>query len=47
MVALDFCTKITNPTAWRGGRAWRGGVQILKKDEEDVRLIDLCEEKGK
>ena len=29
--------KGTKPTAWRGGS------QILKKDEEDVRLLDRCE----
>ena len=27
--------------------AWRGGVQILKEEEEDVRLIDRCEDKRK
>ena len=32
--------KITKPTAWRGG------AQILKK-EEDVRLLDRCEAKRK
>ena len=25
--------------------AWREGVQILKKEEEDVRLLDRCEAK--
>ena len=29
--------KITEPTAWRGG------TQILKKEEEDARLLDRCE----
>ena len=33
--------KITKPTAWRGG------AQILKKEEEDVRLLDRCEAKKK
>ena len=33
--------KITKPTAWRGG------VQILKKEEEDARLLDRCEAKRK
>ena len=28
---------ITKPTAWRGG------TQILKKEEEDARLLDRCE----
>ena len=23
--------------------AWRGGAQILKKEEEDVGLLDRCE----
>ena len=27
--------------------AWRGGAQILKKEEEDARLIDRCEAKRK
>ena len=31
--------KITKPTAWRGG------AQILKKEEEDARLLDRCEAK--
>ena len=35
--------KITKPTMWRGG----GGVQILEKEEEDVRLLDRCEAKEK
>ena len=26
---------------------WRGGVQILKKEEEDARLLDRCEAKRK
>ena len=26
---------------------WRGGVQILKEEEEDARLLDRCEEKRK
>ena len=29
--------KITKPAAWRGG------AQILKKEEEDARLLDRCE----
>ena len=29
--------KFTKPTAWRGG------AQILKKEEEDARLSDRCE----
>ena len=29
--------KITEPTAWRGD------AQILKKEEEDARLLDRCE----
>ena len=29
--------KFTKPTAWRGG------AQILKKEEEDARLLDRCE----
>ena len=33
--------KITKPTAWRGG------AQISKKEEEDVRLLDRCEAKRK
>ena len=33
--------KITKSTAWRGG------VQILKKEEEDARPTDRCEEKVK
>ena len=33
--------KITKPTMWRGG------VQILKKEEEDARLLDRCEAKRK
>ena len=31
--------KITKPTAWRGR------AQTTKKDEEDVRLLDVCEAK--
>ena len=31
--------KITEPTAWRGG------AQILKKEEEDARLLDRCDAK--
>ena len=27
--------------------AWRGGAQILKKEEEDARLLDRCEAKRK
>ena len=26
---------------------WRGGTQILKKEEEDARLLDRCEARGK
>ena len=33
--------KITKPTAWRGV------AQMLKKEEEDVRLLDSCEAKRK
>ena len=33
--------KITKPTMWRGG------VKILKKEEEDARLLDRCEAKRK
>ena len=33
--------RITKPTSWRGG------VQILKKEEEDARLLDRCEAKRK
>ena len=33
--------KITKPTAWRGG------AQILKKEEEDARLLDRGEAKRK
>ena len=33
--------KITRPAAWRGG------AQILKKEEEDARLLDRCEAKRK
>ena len=33
--------KITKPTMWRGG------VQILKEEEEDARLLDRCEAKRK
>ena len=33
--------KITKPTIWRGG------VQILKKEEEDARLLDRCAAKRK
>ena len=33
--------EITNPNAWRGG------TQILKKEEEDARLLDRCEAKRK
>ena len=33
--------KLTKPTAWRGG------AQILKKEEENARLLDRCEAKRK
>ena len=33
--------KITKPTTWSGG------AQILKKEEEDARLLDRCEAKRK
>ena len=33
--------KITKPTMWRGG------VQMLKKEEEDARLLGRCEGKRK
>ena len=29
------------------GSAWRGGVQILEKEDEDARLLDRCEAKRK
>ena len=35
--SAGFLHKITKPTAWRGG------TQILKKEEEDARLLDRCE----
>ena len=31
--------KISKPAVWRGG------AQIFKKEEEDVRLLDRCEAK--
>ena len=34
-LALDLCVY----------SAWRGGAQILKKEEEYVRLVDRCEAK--
>ena len=33
--------KITKPTKWRGG------VQILEKEEEDAKLLERCEAKRK
>ena len=33
--------RTTKPTAWRGG------AQILKKEEDDARLLDRCEGKRK
>ena len=33
--------RISKPTSWRGG------AQILKKEEEDARLLDCCEAKRK
>ena len=33
--------EITKPTAWRGG------AQMLKKEEKDARLLDRWEAKGK
>ena len=33
--------QITKPTAWRGG------AQILKKEEENARLLDRCEAERK
>ena len=33
--------EITKPTAWRGG------VQILKEEEQDARPMDRCEERRK
>ena len=33
--------KITMPTSWRGG------AQILKREEGDVRQLDFCEAKRK
>ena len=38
---LDSCIKKTKPTVWRAG------AKILKKEEEDVRLLDRCEAKRK
>ena len=32
---------ITKPTIWRGG------VQILKKEEENAKLLERCEAKSK
>ena len=40
-VSAGLLHKITKPTMWRGG------VQILEKEEEDVRLLDHCEAKRK
>ena len=37
--SAGFLRKITKPTAWRGG------TQILQKEEEDARLLDRCEAK--
>ena len=39
--SAGFVHKTTKPTMWRGG------VQILKKEEEDTRLLDRCEAKRK
>ena len=39
MVVLGLLHKITKPAPWRGG------AQILKKEEENVRLLDRCEAK--
>ena len=36
-----FLHKNTKPTAWRGG------AQVLEKEEEDVRLMNRCEAKRK
>ena len=40
-VSAALLHKITKPTAWRGG------VQILNKEEEDARPTDRCQEKEK
>ena len=39
--SAGFLRKITKPTMWRGG------MQILKDEEEDARLLDGCEAKKK
>ena len=39
--SAGFLHEITKPTAKRGG------AQILKKEEEDARLLDRCEAKRK
>ena len=39
--SAELLHMITKPTAWRGG------AQILKKEEEDARLLDRCEAKRK
>ena len=54
----DVCLK-SGMSGWRkwkkrqviqsaeGSAAWRGGAQILKKEDEDARLLDRCEAKRK
>ena len=39
--SAELLHRITTPTAWRGG------AQILEKEEEDARLMDWCEAKKK
>ena len=39
--SVGLLHKITKPAAWRGG------TQILKKEEKDVRLLDSCEAQRK
>ena len=39
--SVGLLHKITKPTAWRGG------AQILKKEDEDARLLDRREAKRK
>ena len=39
MKRRDEKEEMTKPTPWRGG------AQILKKEEEDARLLDRCEAK--
>ena len=39
--SAELLDKISKPTAWRGG------AQILEKEEEDAKLLDRCEAKKK